>query len=364
MRYTTTTTMDDPNSSSHQTAACYQGRKPQQEAFHNSSSNNNSYSTYNSSYSSISSCTSSDDLHATTFVTAATEDDLIRQFNDALQLGATCHVSVEPSVAQFLLELCDRDVPSAVAFYKAQQDQEANNGRGSSPSSSSSITSSRSLHASSSTSALASRRHNLRRVTAQSCRNVTTRPSVARHLKPRRHRSFDDQQPGAQANFKTFHGARKVKSVDVAEAPSISAPAFYRSNHSRYPTPRNGLIPRSKLAPSCGYLGRAKSERHFFHNDRAGPTKTTATSTSKASPSPSLRTMRRHVHQNPPPSYGSRRESSLHSSWKDIDYDGSCAATTRPPTAMAPSRASSTRSLGRNWSGQEPEKWDPSAKAA
>lgn len=252
------------------------------------------------------------------------------------------------------------------------------------------------------TAPVSSRRGNLRRGTAQSCRNVAAHaPNDFHRERPQRQRSFDDRycayrgvskqvphpsgsraEPAKPMATPSPRSVMNIKVLDVAEAPSITTP--YQTHRMRHFAARGG---RTAL------MGRAKSERHFLPDashytpQRRGPSfgrshtsplplpprKMPASSpvfVDRRSTRPAASSLRQVRHQR-----SNRRESSFHSSWKEVDDNISKPITTRPPTATKPSnghsvrtlqarRASSTRSLGSHLSGRDLEQKDTSAKAA
>lgn len=336
------------------------------------------------------------------------EQQLIRQLNEALGSDD----AVEPSVAKFLLEFCNHEVHTAVAFYRAQQHQEEQHSlprlplaappryapdvRGSPHGAPTMSNNGRFA---------ASRRDYFRRGTAQSCRNVAASSSHDfQHVRqpPKRHSSFsathgrqcyrrstrvEAAKPFASAMVSSTspRSVTSLKVLDIAEAPTITTPYPNRSYLAkRHEYHQRGV--RDEYA-----LGRARSERDMYHDTRDGvilrrlhtspsslpcrkippsSTATVATTTRrglqmKPSATSSLR-LARHPHC----SRRNRRESSFHSSWKDADdcvFGTDCATipATRPPTAGS-RRSSSARNLGlgSDLLGGNLEKRDSSAKAA
>lgn len=347
------------NPSSHQTAS-YSSKKLSSLDYQPQESNHDSYSSIGNS----------SDYHSQ--ASRRSDNSSVQQLKNALGYNHT----IEASVAEFVLEMCSNDVGAAVAFYKAQTEEEGvvtqQNNESQRRNSRSSRISRSSAHSTSSAPA-PSRQSSFRRphpthrtnsrqpafARASTSEPIRTRDPLARQEAPlRRFASFDDRYEPPRHQPRRQMGRRRIKILDVAEAPSVTTPSPYRSNHSRFATLRS----TKRAAPSRG-LGRAKSERQWSSTPIGrGPVRSNSIGSTKKEPvghklAPTAN-FRRSLK-----SPRNRLEDCFHSSWKDFDCETSVPAVTitRPPTAT---RQTSSRSLGRKLSLRELQKCDPSAQAA
>ena len=344
-----------------------------------------------------------------------TEQKQIKRLNDALGSND----AVEPSVAKFLLEFCNHEIHTAVAFYKAQKNQaeqssmprlsltpKTNTPRGSGT---------HQLYIAQASSRSVGRlamstspREDFRRGRAQSCRNIaTSAPKDVHRLPPQRHSSFNvihrrnrhyhtarSSRPGdakpmtvVSANSESPGSIMKLMNLDVAEAPTITTP----------PSCRGNVIRQQSVFCDYGALRSSKAQMRSSKSQRQGNfcSKAEGVCSSSMSSVPSPKQLgsfcasdRRTYSRSNGRSWrigrhhGSTRwESSFHSSWKDVDHSiifgcggPSSMETTRPPTAGCSSSSSSNNSRSssmirnlrkpRNLSGCNLKQKDSSAKAA
>ena len=243
---------------------------------------------FNASRSSLASRNSSN-------ASASTVDEgLIRQFNASVGSKA-----LEPTVASFYLEMCDNDLRTAVAFFQEENGASGEHGE-------------------------------------QVQAYVPSKPAA----RPRKSKSLDSAPVppprygrAAQASRRRSSRARRIKSMDAAEEPCVTAPSAHRSDHSRYPAPKASPQPRE--SSSARFSHRRATQFVPPQNSRRRATQMVAQMPDRRRATAYGRSKsERFVREKTQQGLKSASSHSFYGSMKDSHYNEAAPVTvTRPPTA-------------------------------
>ena len=234
-----------------------------------------------------------------------TMENIVERFNEAVGTK-----TLEMSVVQFYLEMCDNDMDAAVTFFKDQ--------------------------------------HNLG--VGPPVSTISSTQAISR-VKSFIHPKYDRRQRSIVSS------PRRIKSFDVAEAPCITAPSIHRSDHTMYQS-SNDCVPQYP-PPKFSHRRSTQCARPFSGSvPQHGPAQFShrrATQFMRHLPDRRAAQLgrsksERQVHESMPtqlPSYRSGHQRSIssdahirrmHTSMKDLYYDASCTsavAVTQPPTVRS-----------------------------